>query len=195
MPRHSGARQKARRCSESHLSSFRRKPEPSDFNRRVRRHPVNKAALLAIELSSLLVTNGLAAADVGVRLTPEEIHWSTTDAANRQPGSSMQGGVETLVIHGDSSANGLFSIMFRVAPNAAIQAHSHPDARSCFVLTGVWRFGYGDRYDAAQLKSLPVGSHYTEPAGIDHFAATGPEGATVVCTANGPTGTTFAKPR
>ena len=90
--------------------------------------------------------------------------------------------------------NGLYSIIFKVAPNARIPAHSHPDDRSCFVTNGVWYFGYGDRYDEAALRALPAGSHYTEPANVDHFAGTRGEGATAECTSVGPSETVFAHP-
>ena len=70
-------------------------------------------------------------------------------------------------------------------------AHSHPDDRSCFVVSGTWLFGYGDKYDEALLKALPAGSHYTEPASVNHFAGTQDQVAVVECTSVGPAGTTF----
>jgi hypothetical protein len=66
--------------------------------------------------------------------------------------------------------------------------------RSCFVLSGTWYFAYGDLRDETQLKQLPVGSHYTEPAGMNHFAETRDEPVVAECTAIGPTGTTFVNP-
>ena len=91
----------------------------------------------------------------------------------------------------DAGKAALYSIMFRVQPHAAIPAHSHPDDRSCFVVSGVWLFGYGDKYDAALLKALPPGSHYTEPAHVNHFAGTQNQTTVVECTSMGPAGTTF----
>jgi len=107
----------------------------------------------------------------------------------------MQGGVESLIVYGDAGKPALYSIMFRVLPNAAIPAHSHPDDRSCFVVTGVWYFGYGDKFDAAALKALPAGSHYTEPSNVNHFAGTKKRAAVVECTSIGPAGTTFVDPK
>jgi quercetin dioxygenase-like cupin family protein len=104
----------------------------------------------------------------------------------------MQPAVESVVVFGDASRPGLYSIMFRVRSGAKIPAHSHPDDRSCFVVSGVWLFGYGDRYAEGALRALPAGSHYTEPANVNHFAATRREGAITECTSIGPTATTFA---
>jgi len=127
-----------------------------------------------------------------VRLKPAEIAWPSSRAQD-VAGSSMQPAVESLVVFGDASRPGLYSIMFRVRPGATISAHSHPDDRSCFVLAGVWFFGYGDRYSEKALRALPAGSHYTEPAHVNHFAATRRTGAVAECTSIGPTGTTFAE--
>ena len=144
----------------------------------------------------LLGAVGLCAADSGggpARLAPSEIHWPAL-GGNDAPGSSMQGAVQSLIIYGVGSKPALYTIMFKVGPNAAIPAHWHPDGRSCFVMVGVWYFGYGDRFDRAALKALPPGSHYTEPANVHHFAGAGSEGATVECTSVGPSGTTYVDP-
>ena len=103
----------------------------------------------------------------------------------------MQSAVQSLIVYGDAAKPALYTILFKVAPNAAIPSHSHPDSRTCFVVSGVWYFGYGDKYSEAALKELPLGSHYTEPANINHFAGTRGQGATVECTAVGPSGTKF----
>jgi quercetin dioxygenase-like cupin family protein len=126
------------------------------------------------------------------RLQPAEISWPSS-SAEKVAGSSMQAAVESVVVFGDASKPGLYSIMFRVQPGARIPAHSHPDDRSCFVVSGVWFFGYGDRFSEEALRALPAGSHYTEPANVNHFAATRRESAIAECTSIGPTATTFAE--
>ena len=56
---------------------------------------------------------------------------------------------------------------------------------------GLWRFGYGRKAEEALVKTLPPGSFYSEPAGVDHFAMTGPEGASVYISGFGPTSTDY----
>ena len=123
------------------------------------------------------------------RITPDEIRW--TKSVSNQPGSAMRSGVETVFLVGDGRTNQLYSLVFKIPPNTAIQPHSHPDERSCFVLAGLWYFAYGSVRDATKLKALPPGSSYTEPAGAAHFAGTTEQGAILECTAVGPTETTF----
>ena len=126
------------------------------------------------------------------RITPAEIPWPKS--ASNQAGSAMRPGLETIFVAGDGKQNSLYSLVFKVPPNTAIPPHSHPDDRSCFVLSGLWYFGYGSVRSEADLKALPPGSNYTEPAGVIHFAGTREQEAIVECTAVGPTGTTFVNP-
>lgn len=160
-------------------------------NRSARLNASTALIALAMAVSSFASQAADGKPSAPKRWQPSEIPWPA-QVAGQQAGSSMQSGVQSLIVHGDASKAALYSIMFKVAPNAAIPAHSHPDDRSCFVTNGVWYFGYGDRYDEAALKALPPGSHYTEPANLNHFAGTKGEGAIVECTSMGPAGTVFA---
>jgi quercetin dioxygenase-like cupin family protein len=126
------------------------------------------------------------------RITPAEIPWS--QAVSNQAGSGMRPGLETVTVAGDGKQNSLYSLVFKVPPKTAIPPHSHPDDRSCFVLSGLWYFGYGSVRSEADLKTLPPGSNYTEPANVIHFAGTRDQEAIVECTGVGPTGTTFVNP-
>jgi hypothetical protein len=84
----------------------------------------------------------------------------------------MRPGLQTIFVIGDGMSNRLFLVVFRVPPDTKIPPHSHPDERSCFVLSGIWYFGYGTVRDEDKLEALPAGSSYTEPAGPIHFAGT-----------------------
>jgi quercetin dioxygenase-like cupin family protein len=152
---------------------------------------------LATALSTLtlllLSTPAMAGGDLQpARIPAEEIPWPGGSA--RVEGTAMRTGLQTVVIAGDAKSNGLYTMMFNLPANTKIPPHSHPDVRSCFVLSGTWYFAYGDVRDEAQLKTLPAGSHYTEPAGMNHFAETRDEPVIAECTAVGPTGTTFVNP-
>jgi hypothetical protein len=59
------------------------------------------------------------------------------------------------------------------------------------VVAGTWYFGYGSAADSNLEKALPVGSFYTEPAGVAHFAETHSEPVTVYITGYGPTDTNY----
>ena len=71
------------------------------------------------------------------------------------------------------------------------RAHSHRGDRMATVLSGAWRFGYGEHFDTKALKLLPPGSVYSEPAGRHHFAQTVDEPVIVQIAGIGPTDTHY----
>ena len=143
----------------------------------------------ALALAALLA---LAPAEREVRLTPGEV--AALPQIGAVAGTSGLAGVETRVLSGDPTKPGLFAIEIKVPPNTRIAAHSHKDERTATVVSGMWHFGYGPKADDALRKPLPPGSFYTEPAGVPHFARTGPEGAHVYITGYGPTDTVYTEP-
>ena len=109
-------------------------------------------------------------------------------------GGSGNAKVQVVTILGNPSQPGPYSQLLRVGPHASIPAHHHAGDRIGTVLTGTWHFGYGTKFDASKLKTLPTGSVYTEPANASHFAQTGDEAVTVLITGVGPTDTVYEHP-
>jgi quercetin dioxygenase-like cupin family protein len=109
-------------------------------------------------------------------------------------GGSGNAKVQVVTILGNPSQPGPYSQLLRVGPHASIPAHHHAGDRIGTVLSGTWHFGYGTKFDASKLKTLPTGSVYTEPANASHFAQTGDEAVTVFITGVGPTDTVYENP-
>jgi quercetin dioxygenase-like cupin family protein len=124
-----------------------------------------------------------------MRMTLAEIRASAFDGS--AAGSSGLPGVQTRVLAGDPSATGYYAILLSVPAHTTIPAHTHRDDRMATVLSGDWRFGYGDRFEESSLKTLTPGSVYSEPGGASHFARTDDEGAVVLISGNGPTDTRY----
>jgi hypothetical protein len=127
-----------------------------------------------------------------LRMTAGELKDPPID--KNQIGSSGLVGVHTKVLYGDPSKAGLYSILLYVPPNTTIQAHSHRDDRMATVVSGTWRFGYGDKFDASRLQELPPGSVYSEPKSHPHFAQTQKEAVVVHIVGYGPTDTAYVDP-
>jgi|SRR5271156_1724716 len=141
--------------------------------------------------SSLLLAASVVAAQSlpEMRMTPAEIRASALD--NNQIGSSAVPGVHTRIVYGDPSKVGFYTIMLFVPAHTTIQAHTHRDNRMATVVSGEWHLGYGDHFDAQSLKTLPVGSVYSEPAGATHFARTEDDAVVVQISGYGPTDTHY----
>ncbi len=146
-----------------------------------------------LTLVALLVgTVQLVGQETQKRITPDEVQWPS--GRSSLEGTSFATGIESVILHGDPSRPGLYTMLLRVPPNTRIDAHSHPDDRVATVVSGTWYFGYGEEFDQSLLKELPAGSIYTEPPGANHVAMTRDEGAVLQVTGFGPTGTTYVDP-
>jgi quercetin dioxygenase-like cupin family protein len=126
------------------------------------------------------------------RLTPSEVKWPAP--AGGGVGTSGVAGTQTVVLKGDPTKSGLYTMLLRVGPNTKIEAHAHPDDRVATVISGTWYFGYGKQFNESALKQLPPGSVYTEPPNTNHFAMTRGDVVTIQITGTGPSGTTYADP-
>ena len=141
-----------------------------------------------------LVVGFLAKPSVAPRKSGSPLPSSTSDkAASAGPGTSGVGAIQTIVLKGDPTKAGLYTILLRVPAHTRIAAHRHPDERIATVVSGTWYFGYGKSFDPVSLKALPAGSFYTEPPAEDHFAETRETAVMVQITGIGPTGTTYVE--
>jgi len=152
---------------------------------------MKKISLFA--LTTLVATCSATAPSIPVlRMTPTEI--KSGDKGESQIGSSKLAGVHTKILAGSPAAAGFFSILLFVPPRTTIQAHSHRDDRMATVVCGTWHFGYETHFDEKGLKTLPVGSVYSEPGGVNHFARTAEEPVVVHISGFGPTDTRYFNP-
>jgi quercetin dioxygenase-like cupin family protein len=139
----------------------------------------------------LWLNNPQEAAMAEIRIAPNEFEWPA--GAGPGVGTSLMREVETMVLKGDPSKPGLYTILLRIAPNTRIHPHSHQDDRIATVVSGTWYFAYGDEFDESVLKELPPGSFYTEPPGVNHFGLTREE-VLIQMTGIGPSSTAYVNP-
>jgi len=152
---------------------------------------------LAITLMTFGILIALTATRIGAQsgamiVTPGEVKWP--QAAAGAVGTSGVAGIQTVVLKGDPSKPGLYTLLLRLGPNQKIEAHAHPDDRVAVVVSGTWYFAYGRQFDESKLRVLPQGSFYTEPPNVDHFAMTKGEGVTIQITGTGPSATKYVNP-
>ncbi|MBB4273625.1 cupin domain-containing protein [Rhizobium mongolense] len=124
--------------------------------------------------------------------TPQEL--SITRSASETAGVSQVKGQSATVLYGDPTKPGLYTVLLRLDPHKRIMPLSHSDSRFVTVLSGTFYVAFGDTYDESQLKALPSGGIYTEPAEANHFGETRDEPVLVAITGYGPSGTTYANP-
>ena len=118
--------------------------------------------ILAVPLAGLLLAGaslGASAADVFVQ-TPDQVQWPVDKKTHR------------VDVHADPAYH-VTTRQVRIAPGTDLPPHTHQRGyRIATVVSGTLQLGFGDRFDASQLKTLPPGSVFSEPAGHLHFART-----------------------
>jgi quercetin dioxygenase-like cupin family protein len=121
-----------------------------------------------------------------VALTPVEMKW------NSQGGLAAPG-MEQLNLVGDPAKPGPYTLRLKFPKGFKIAPHTHPDFREVTILSGTFVTGYGEEFDAANLKVLPAGSFYTEPANVPHYIEI-KEDVVLQVSGMGPSGRRFVNP-
>jgi glucose/arabinose dehydrogenase/quercetin dioxygenase-like cupin family protein len=143
-------------------------------------------ALLRIE--PVAATTTVAEAQVAepqIRLAPEDIQALAAQTA-RNP---ARPGPASLTLNGDTSKAGVYTVQVTLPAHTIVPPHTHRDNRTVYVVSGTLYVGYGEKRDAAALKTLPPGSYYTEPAATPHYTETRDDPVVIVITGMGPSDT------
>ena len=105
-------------------------------------------------------------------------------------------GAEIAVLSGDPTKSVAYSVRLRFPAHYAIPAHSHPTDENVVIVSGALTFGMGDKLvkKAADNRTLRTGGFALMPAGMNHFAYTAGEGATIVLYGVGPVEFKYVNP-
>lgn len=143
---------------------------------------VSAAAGVALNVAAVAQTEAPGV----VAVTPAEMKWASQ-------GGLAAPGMEQLNLLGDPAKPGPYTLRLKFPKGFKIAPHTHPDSREVTILSGTFATGYGEKFDAANLKILPAGSFYTEPANIPHYIAI-EEDAVLQVSGMGPSGRRFVDP-
>jgi quercetin dioxygenase-like cupin family protein len=110
----------------------------------------------------VLAAGGMEQSTAPVVLTPQEMHWMAQGALSAP-------GMEQVNLVGDPAKAGPYTLRLKFPKRLRVAPHTHPDSREVTVLSGLFTTGYGEKFDAGQLKVLPAGSFYTEPKNVPHY--------------------------
>jgi quercetin dioxygenase-like cupin family protein len=121
-----------------------------------------------------------------VAVTPVEMKWTSQ-------GDLAAPGMEQLNLLGDPAKPGPYTLRLKFPKGFKIAPHTHPDSREVTILSGTFATGYGEKFDAANLKILPAGSFYTEPANVPHYIEI-EEDTVLQVSGMGPSGRKFVNP-
>jgi hypothetical protein len=101
--------------------------------------------------------------------TPNQIKWG-------QPPPFVAAGAQLAVLEGDPTAStGDFTIRLKMPDGYKIAPHWHPKRENVTVISGSFKVGMGDKFEAAKMGTFPAGSFaYLDPEMHHYGMASGP---------------------
>lgn len=121
-----------------------------------------------------------------VMLMPSDLMWN-----DGPPG--LPAGAKAVVMAGDPSKSGLFTLRLKFPANFTIPAHWHPTDENITVVSGTLWLGMGEKTDSKNLKPITTGGYGLMPAKTGHYAMTKEE-TIVQLHGMGPFGITYFNP-
>src|SRR5262249_13846887 len=85
---------------------------------------------------------------------------------------TLPAGAKMVVLQGDPSKSGMFTIRLKVPDGYKVGAHWHPTTENLTVISGTFNLGTGDKLDETKTTAMTAGSFATMPAKMHHYAWT-----------------------
>lgn len=101
-------------------------------------------------------------------------------------------GLSAAWLIGSEAAIGPYALRVKLQPHSQIPAHSHPDSRITTVLSGTLQVAMATTDGAEAVFSVPAGSVYLAPAGVQHRVWSEAQAVEYQETGTGPTANLFA---
>ena len=148
---------------------------------------------LGVKMKSLLWTIIAGAAMCGASVPARaqinsHVIASVNDAQWGPAPPMLPPGAQIAVLAGNPTQAVPYTIRLRFPAHYSIPAHSHPTDENVVVVSGALSFGMGDKlvHDAEKNKALTTGGFALMPAGMNHYAFTTDQEATIVLYGQGP---------
>lgn len=93
---------------------------------------------------------------------PSEIKWQDGPP-------SLPKGARFAVLEGDPSKEGFFTMRILMPDGYRIPPHTHPKVEHITVISGIFNFGMGEKFDQAATRAMATGTFGYWPAGMKHF--------------------------
>jgi len=102
-------------------------------------------------------------------------------------------GPQSVVISGDPTKEGPYVLRLRFPAGFKIAPHMHPNDENVTVISGMFHFGIGEKFDEAKAQAIKPGGFAQAPKGVKHFAWASQE-TVIQLHGVGPGGVTYVNP-
>lgn len=121
-----------------------------------------------------------------IMIVPKDFEWKDGPA-------SLPAGTKAVVLEGDPTKEGPFTMRVKIPANYKIPPHTHPGVEHVTVLEGSLQMGVGEKWDDKGMTDLPAGGFAVMEIGTKHFAGS-KDGATIQVHGIGPWGINYINP-
>ncbi len=83
---------------------------------------------------------------------------------------ALSTGAQGVTLVGDPSKEGLYVVRVKFPAGYKIAPHSHPNDENVTVISGMFHFGIGDKFDESKGQAIKPGGYALAPKGVKHFA-------------------------
>jgi quercetin dioxygenase-like cupin family protein len=94
---------------------------------------------------------------------PDDLEWQDGPP-------SLEPGAEFVILEGNPSEEGLFTMRLRLPDGFQIAPHSHPAIEHVTVVQGEFNIGSGEEFDSSNGMTMPVGAFIYLMPGHVHYA-------------------------
>jgi hypothetical protein len=109
--------------------------------------------------------------------------------------TTLPNGAKVAVFMGNPKEPGPYGSRARLPANWRVAPHTHPEeGRVTTVMTGVFYWAIGEKFDESKLQAYGPGSVIIESRGVAHYAMTKEEGAEIQTNSTGPAGMQYIEP-
>lgn len=148
--------------------------------------PKAVAVLLALLNAGSLGSTALAEETGFIAATSSELQWNAAPAVG--PGAMIA------VIEGDLKAAEPFTLRLKLPANTKIGVHTHPVTERVTVISGIFYFATGDKFDPARAKAYQPGDTLIIPVGMSMYGASREQETVLQLHGTGPWGITYVNP-
>lgn len=149
-----------------------------------------KTSKVPVAMLVLVAAGAVSAADKPgkefVRIQSSQIKWA--DAPSVGPGAQLA------VLEGNPKAAAPFTMRLRLPPNTKVPVHTHPAVERVTVLSGVFHFAVGEKFEPGRTDAYRPGDGFIVPAGMPMFGYTKAEETVIQLHGVGPWGMNYLDP-
>jgi quercetin dioxygenase-like cupin family protein len=144
-----------------------------------------KTITLALTLLAVSITCS-AIAQEAIVAQPDTLKWGAGPPF-------LPTGPQSVIISGDPTKEGPYVLRLKFPAGFKIAPHMHPNDENVTVISGMFHFGVGEKFDESKAQAVKPGGFVQAPKGVKHYAWASQE-TVIQLHGVGPAGVTFVNP-